>query len=187
MTALPSYVRCLLLTLLVATGLTSVRAATFDYSYLFADGTSVTGSFEGTRNGGLVQDIANISLFINGVPTAGAIYAATFDESLFSWVTGAVVSFDALQSNFIFANDDLANGGFGYDAAFYLVNGTSFSDGAVALDLSQGLSGSEAVAPASWSLTPATASVPDTAATAALCAMGLFSMMLLRRRADYTA
>lgn len=100
---IPSHIRRLLLVVLVTTGLTRAHAVRFDYSYLFADGLSITGSFD---------------------------------------------------------------------------NGTSFFDGAFALDLVQGLSGTNL---GSWSLTRSTA-VPDASATVVLCALGLLPLLLLRRR-----
>ena len=109
---------------------------TFDYSYTFDTGQVVSGSFTGTAAGDLISDLSNISASIDGValPQSGNLFSE-------SWVgfnsghgaPGAVVSFDGLQSNFIFGDNAL-------DSYFYVVpwyNGNQ-TIGTQALSLSTG-------------------------------------------------
>ncbi len=165
---------------LILAGLVRARADSFDYSYLFADGLSITGTFDGTKNGDFVENVTNISLFINGVQAAGTIYTATFDEPTSAWINNPVISFDALQSNFLFANDDVANGGGSYDALFYLIGGTSYSDGVLGQDLLLSLGSFEAIEPGNWTLSRV--AVPDSGATLGLLALALTSLGCLSNR-----
>lgn len=156
---------------LLALGLAlgTARADTFNFSYVFGDGLSVTGSLNGTANGNFVEDIANVSVFFGGNVLPGTIFTSQFDGA--SYLSGPIVSFDPLLNNFVFANSDLVNGDFGLDSIFYMLNASVFSDTAVAYSsLGYGSQDDPTVA-ASWSLTRAT--VPDQGTTLALLALGL--------------
>lgn len=82
----------------------SAHAATFDFSYTFANSTQVTGRLDGTANGNLVTGLSNIFVKINGVDFAGsgALLAARFDGT--RWHNDPVVSFTGLQNNFSFSD-----------------------------------------------------------------------------------
>jgi hypothetical protein len=87
----------------------TAQATTFNFSYIFGNGTAVTGSFDGTANGNLVTGLSNISVELNGKAFAGngSLVAAAFDRDNYSWYNSPVVSFNGLESNFGFANGDI--------------------------------------------------------------------------------
>jgi hypothetical protein len=165
---------------LLALGLAlgTARADTFNFSYVFGDGLTVTGSLDGTENGNFVENITNVSVFFDGNAMAGTIFTSQFDSG--SYLNGPVVSFDALQNNFIFANSDLVNGDFGFDSIFYMLNASVFSDTAVAYSSLGYASQDDPTAAANWSLSRA--AVPDQGTTIALFALGLVVLGWLRRQ-----
>lgn len=91
----------------------SAQAATFDYSYTFDTGQVISGSFTGDQSGQNITDIANITASLNGTPFTGPLYAMSYtgapnacnSVSCFSG-TGAIVSFNAQNNNFLFLNTD---------------------------------------------------------------------------------
>lgn len=127
----------------------AASAASFQFSYVYeplqyvgypptyTDNTqqiSLTGSFEGTRNGNLISDISNVYLSLNNSPLfggsalfVGSIQNVTYDcfgpyyfpsceldpsstNTEPTWVAGgATISFDGSQNNFSFS--DLPDGG----------------------------------------------------------------------------
>jgi hypothetical protein len=99
-------------TLLVAPG-RNANAATFDYSYTFNTGDVVSGSFTGDQGGQNITNIANITASLDGIAFTGPLYAMSYTAagsncsaaSCFS-STGAVVSFDPLDNNFLFLDTD---------------------------------------------------------------------------------
>jgi hypothetical protein len=122
----------LTLSLALAFGLSagSAYADSFSFSYLFGDGLSVTGVFGGVANGSFVENVTGVAVSFNGTEMPGSVFTSHFDGA--SYLSGPVISFDALQNNFIFANSDLANGDFGFDSVFYMLNASVYSDTAVA-------------------------------------------------------
>jgi hypothetical protein len=84
-------------------------ATTFDFSYTFDTGDIISGSFTGTRSGQNVTDIANISARLDGKAFTGPLSAMSYTDpgnncysaTCFSG-TGAVVSFNPLNNNFMF-------------------------------------------------------------------------------------
>lgn len=95
------------LAVLVACSAAQGATLTYDYSYRFLDGESISGTFTGVEAGGLVTGIGNITGHIGaGGPNAGYVFqdllAGSYDGSIRH--TGAVVSLDGLHSNFFFTN-----------------------------------------------------------------------------------
>jgi hypothetical protein len=98
-------------TLLVAGS--NAYATTYDFSYTFNTGDVVSGSFTGIQSGQNITDIANISASLDGTPFTGPLYAMSYtaagsncsSATCFSG-TGAVVSFNPLNNNFMFLDTD---------------------------------------------------------------------------------
>jgi hypothetical protein len=121
----------LLLIALVSLGMTSgsIYADTFDYSYTFGDGDSVSGTLEGTPDGNYVDNVQDVTVSINGLNSSDGPFADTSvtpvsvgngETALTSYfATGgitvtitppAVVSFDADLNNFVFGNSSTISG-----------------------------------------------------------------------------
>jgi hypothetical protein len=166
------------LTLVLALGLSagSACADTFSFSYLFGDGLSVTGDFNGFANGNFVENVTDVSVYFNGNAMPGSVFTAKYDGG--SYLNGPVVSFNALQNNFIFANSDLANGDFGYDSVFYILNASVYSDTAVAFSALGYASQDDPTARASWNLVQ----TPEQSSTLALLGLSVTGLLLLRRK-----
>ncbi|HWA27415.1 MAG TPA: VPDSG-CTERM sorting domain-containing protein [Lacunisphaera sp.] len=147
------------------------HARTFEFSYLFGDGLTASGSFEGTQNGLDVGNISNVSLFLDGSEIAGPLYVASFDGLEFN--ANALVSFDALANNFFFATSDLAGGDFSYESIFYLSGLAQASS--ISLNF---ISQDDPINVQNWSLT----AVPDQGPTVAVLAIGLAGLAGFRRR-----
>jgi hypothetical protein len=161
----------------------SARADTFNFSYVFGDGLAVTGSLNGTANGNFVENVTNVSVFFDGNALPGTVFTSRFDGA--SYLDGPIVSFDALQNNFIFANSDLANGDFSFDSIFYMLNASVFSDTAVAYSALGHASQDDPTVSTSWSLSRA--AVPDQGTTLALFALGLVVLGWLHSRSRLAA
>ena len=163
----------LLLTATLGLSVASARADTFDFSYQFGDGLLVTGSLDGTTNGIFVENVSNVSVFFNGTALPGSsIVTGSYDGS--SFVDGpAIVSFDALNNNFLFRSSD-------FDAGFYLVNAAAFlSDTATAYAFTDDLflvSSEDTNARTGWSLKAS--NVPDGCTTFLLL---ILTMIILVR------
>lgn len=161
------------------------RGTVFTFSYAFGDGLTASGSLTGTQNGQFVDNVSDVSLFFNGVAVPGSIFASQFDGPTFSYLSGPVVSFDALQNNFVFSNSDFANGDLSADSFFYILNASVADDTAVASSVPLGFFGSQDLPTVSrsWSLTAApSGSVPDEGATCALLGMAMAGMVWWRRK-----
>jgi PEP-CTERM motif len=99
-------------TLLFAPG-TNAYATTFDFSYTFDTHEVISGSFTGNQSGQDITGIANISASLNGHSVTGPLSAMSYtaagsncgSASCFSG-TGAVVSFNPLNNNFMFIDTD---------------------------------------------------------------------------------
>ena len=167
----------LLFTATLGLAVSVAKADTFNYSYLFGDGLSVTGSLEGTQNGNFVENVSNVSLFFNGSAIPGSsIVTASYDGSAF--VDGpAVVSFDAWSNNFLFHSND-------FDIGFYMVNETVFGSNSVtAYAFTEDLflaSTEETSQDGTWSLKASP--VPESASTFALLGLTVTGLLWLRRR-----
>ena len=160
------------------------RATVFNFSYNFGGGVTASGSLNGTQNGQFVTGISTVSLSFNGTPVPGSIFTSTYDAG--TYVNGPVVSFAALQNNFVFSNSNLVNGDFGYDSLFYILK-PSVQDPSTAVGLSTPLvffgSQNNPTVAGRWSLQAATSgSVPDSGATAVLFGAALVGLAALRRK-----
>ena len=93
----------------------AAHATTFEFSYKFNTGDTVTGYFYGTGSLAGVTDITNVHVSIDGTPLSGPLYAYMYtaytgegggncgDSACFSG-TGAFASSNPLNNNFVFAN-----------------------------------------------------------------------------------
>lgn len=163
----------------LAFGLTagSSYGTTFTYSYTFGDGLVVSGKFTGTQNGNFVDNVSNVSLFFDGFALPGTIYSSMYDG--LNYQTGPVVSFDALQNNFLFATSDLAGGDFAYDSIFYMLNSSVFDDTALAFS-STGIGYAAQDYPTSsgsWSL-----KVPDSGSAVVFMGLTMAGLAWVRRK-----
>ena len=164
-----------LLVLVLSLAATSAQATFFSYEYTFGDGLVVSGSLDGTQKGNFVENVSNVSVFFNGTAMLGTIFTANYDGT--GYLNSPVVSFDALQNNFLFANSDLAAGDFGYDSVFYMFNASVFADTAVAFSTMGFASQDWPTADGKWSLT-----VPEGGSTVLLlCGAGV-GLAFVRRR-----
>ena len=117
--------------LLAACG-SAAHASTFDFSYTFSDGQTLSGSLDGTASGDLVTNISNVNVTFDGSSFTANLLAGTFvppstGSSVGSYSYGtnsAVVSSNAALNNFIFADnsDPQANNLTNW---LYFVNGTT--------------------------------------------------------------
>src|SRR5471032_598294 len=76
------------------------QSAAYIFSYTFADGDSVTGSFSGIASGNLIDSLSNITLSVNGTTLTGPITGSdgASDHG------PAVASFDGTQNMVLFRN-----------------------------------------------------------------------------------
>ncbi len=164
----------LVATLFVASGRISY-ATTFDFSYKFDTGDVISGSFTGNQSGQNVTDIANISAYLNGMSFTGPLSAMSYtevgnmcnDESCFSG-TGAVISFNPLNNNFLILNTDSPHDfvTLNYTNVFYIIPyGGGYYGGAEATSYFHPPStfidyDNQHYIPANWSLT-AVSPVPE--------------------------
>jgi hypothetical protein len=166
--------RTLILVLALSFSAGFARAESFTFSYLFGDDLLVTGSFNGDLNGNFAENINGLSVFFNGAAMPGSVFASRFDGA--SYLNGPVISFDALQNNFVFANSDLAGGDFGFDSVFYMLNASVASDTAVAFSALGYASQDEPTAKSRWKL-----AVPDHSATFILLGLALAGLAGMKR------
>jgi len=164
----------------------AAHAATFNFAYSFDPNNtgngqplSVTGSFTGTEAGGLISNIGNVTLSINGNLFNGPIVVEGADAAG-NWSTGVapVISANTALSNFIFADADVANHPDDYSNFFYISGGQAFALDFNVTDAGNNpLQGFEAASNASFSVS----AVPEPASWA-LMAAGVGLVALRRRR-----
>lgn len=171
------------LTLAFALGLSAVSACadTFSFSYLFGDGLTVNGVFGGVANGSFVENVTGVAVSFNGEAMPGSVFTAQFDGA--SYLNGPVISFNALQNNFVFANSDLANGDFGFDSIFYMLNASVYNDTAVAFSTLGYASQDDPTIRANWSLVQ----TPEQSPTLVLLSLTIGGLALLRRKQSSAA
>ena len=168
--------RTLILVLVLGLSAGFVRADTFAFSYLFGDGLNVTGTFSGVANGNFAENVFNVAVFFNGNAMPGTVFASQFDGA--NYLNGPVISYDALQNNFVFANSDLAGGDFVFDSIFYMLNASVSSDTAVAFSSLGYASQDDPTSSANWSLVQ----TPDQSSTLALLGLALAGLTWMKRR-----
>jgi hypothetical protein len=82
----------------------------YDFSYRFASGDIVTGSFTGTPSGNLITRLTSISVFINGIPFRGNGHVYNlgwvYNQQLPGIPGSAVASFDGTANAFSFYDYD---------------------------------------------------------------------------------
>jgi PEP-CTERM motif len=162
----------------------AANASTFDFSYTFTDGQSVTGSLDGTLSGSLVTNISDVHVALDGTPFVGApLFAAAWNTTTGTWdnTIPAAVSTNAALNNFIFADSNVPTD-FGASNYFYFVSDPNSPSGPsvfannvntqqAALDSANG----------TWSLTPAPVPLPA-ALPLIVSGLGLFGAAARRRR-----
>jgi hypothetical protein len=179
--------RRLLLGALASLSLATARADQFDYSFAFDTngkdpqnyaGTTITGSFAGTLNGGFVGDLSNISYTFGPFTRENLLSNQQSNSSL-----APVISFNSALTNFDFYNDST-------NSWFYL----DPTDGAAAVANSMGGLGADgSIANGTWTLTdvsnPAAnppsdppAPVGDGGSTIVMLGLGIGSLALMYRK-----
>lgn len=152
----------------------------FEYSFASAD-VHLTGTFTGVQNGAFVENISDVTLALNDVTLPGTFFSAYSDGS--QWLSGAFVSFDVLNNNFIFSDADLAGGDWNFLHLFYIIEGSvelgtwfESPETAGAYD-APGETGT-------WKLTNLSTptSVPDAGMTAMMLLLALVGLRLMRRQ-----
>ena len=159
-------------------GCAAQASTVYDFQYTFAStGDVVTGSFSGNASGDLITNLSNIAVSVDGVAFngSGSLFGSSYVDALGNAQPGgAIVSFDGLQNNFIFADSN-----FPLDPNYTNVfSAESLTDPTVGLALTAttGTFDVPFVA-ANWSVTQ----VPEPA-TLSLMGLGLAAVGIARRR-----
>lgn len=164
------------------------RGSIFNYSYAFNDGRVVTGSFDGTRNGNLITDISNGTLYFDGIFVGDLSYIVPA-----FWTDPLMISIDGSQNNFVFDFDNgdplgdtfawFQSGDFGnVDPQFADV--TFFGSNINEFGLSGFTQDNHDHYPVSgWTVVDtSTHSTPDVGATIVMLGMGVGGLVVLRRK-----
>lgn len=171
----------------------AAHATTFAFSYTFNSPawfglqptTVMTGTFNGTASGNLIDGLSNMSVFENGVAFAGNgdLFSSYVNSDGTVTLFAGVASFDGMQNNFNFTDGQNNNFFMGPDpyegglyAAYFLMHPRSL----YAIDV--GTASIQGPAPANWTITAQdTDSVVPEPGTMALLAGGL-GILALRTR-----
>lgn len=86
---------------------------------------TITGSFDGELEGARIGNLANISIYRDGVAFRGngALFTAQFDTRTRQWVEGGYLTLDGSDNNIMFIDTDYASGDAGFFNYFYSVTG----------------------------------------------------------------
>jgi hypothetical protein len=181
-------------------------ATTYDFSYTFATGETISGSFygDGVVSGGVttVTDIGGVTASLDGTSLAGPLYAFSYTDAGGQCGScyapgGATVSSDVFDNNFAFLNSTKPGSLSGYTNYFYIIpwpNGGGnpeatqfFNANATYTSGNNGPGGNYlgyyngALAPGNWSLS---AAAPEPGGWALMLAgVGLVGAVLRRRQA----
>jgi hypothetical protein len=153
----------------------SISAApiTYEFGYTFGDvgyeGMTVTGTFKGEEELGLITVVSDILVSMNGADYSAS--EAFGWNGIDGWTAPAVVSADRAFNNFAFGDFS------------WLFSISGFSQPQVSAWDWYGWSAQDsAVESGDWFVRPVTASVPEAGATALLLFSALSSAALLKRR-----
>lgn len=116
---------CLLLSLGIAS---QASAAVYFFSYKFDLRTKITGSLSGDLNGDIINNISNVSVYVEGDPFLGNGYLSVYSFGNSGWTPGgAYLSISGLQNNFMFSNATLPSP-FGWTNQFFSITGDASSN-----------------------------------------------------------
>jgi len=150
----------------------SAQAATFDVSYVFGSGDTITGTVDGTLAGSFIENLSNIQLSFDG-QAFGAVTAQTWDPASEAFSLAPVrLSTDASLNQFVINGSSLSFGFINDDA--------QFGQEVFAVDLDSGYVAFDAPASGVWSI--AAAPVPEPGSLALLLAgLGMVGVVARRR------
>ena len=80
----------------------ALASTSYNFSYTFQSGDSVTGSFNGDASGNLIDNLTDIHFSLNGTQVAGTIIG----KSAPFGALAPVASFDGRQNQLFFSNSD---------------------------------------------------------------------------------